>query len=250
MCDEQMKRLISGHLDGCNTEKQEATLTAHLQECAECHRLLNEYKAIDSALSELTLSPPAGFSADVMGAISQETPRPPKAKKHSFRYGTMIAAAAAVLILAVSAGHIALPKGGAAAIYPSAADKAVTEESAAEAPAEATEEESYATADMEQTTLETKTASGNASANSANVDCAALAETEGCYVGLLYADSIPEALKHTPSTPLSDGNMYAVSQDILMGLKEQYPELEIFSPQDTVPDDGKDAYLIFVNDPS
>jgi len=154
------------------------------------------------------------------------------------------------LILAVSAGHIALPKGGATAIYPTAVDKAATEDSAAEAPAEATEEESYVMADMEQTTLETKTAAGNASAQSANVDCAALANTEGRYVGLLYADSTPEALKHASSTPLSGGRMYTISQDVLMGLKEQYPELELYSPKDFAPEEGKDAYLILVNDPA
>lgn len=247
MCSEQMKLLISGHLDGCNTEKQDATLQAHLQECAECRCLLNEYKAMDRALSGMTVTPPPGFAAGVMSAISQEAPLPKKPKKRSFRYGTVIAAAAAMLILVVSAGHVALPKGGAAAIYPSAADKAVTEEAAAEAPAETQVEESYATADMPKLTLETKTAAGN---TSANVDCAALAETEGCYVGLLYADSTPEALKHAASTPLSGGRMYTVSQDVLMGLKEQYPELEIFSPEDTVPEDGKDAYLILVNDPA
>lgn len=240
MCSEQMKILISGHLDGCNTPKQEATLTEHLNQCAECRRLLHEYQAIDAELAGLAQAPPAGFSASVMNAISQEAPRPKKAKRHSFRYGTMIAAAAAVLVLAVSAGHIVMPKGGFAAIHLPVAQK---EDCAAPT-------ENYAMAEEDQVMLETKTASGNASAQSANVDCAALADIEGCYVGLLYADGTPELLKHSSSLPLSGGTMYTISQETLNDLKDQYPALQIFAPENTVPPEDTDAYLILVKDPA
>ncbi len=249
MCSEQMNILITGHLDGTNTPKQEALLEEHLCKCDACRRLLNEYKTIDAELSEMTLTPPAGFSASVMNAISQEAPLQKKTKKHPFRYGTMIAAAAAVLVLAVSAGHISMPKGGSAAIYSMSDSEAAAEEQHAQvADMVIPESESYSlTTDSK---LETKTASGSIARLPANVDCAALANTEECYVGLLYADSAPEALKHASSLPLDGGTMYTISQETLNELKAQYPELQIYAPEDAAPEESKDAYLILVNDPA
>lgn len=252
MCSEQMNILITGHLDGTNTPKQEAILDEHLHKCAECRRLLNEYESIDAELSKFTVAPPAGFTASVMHAISQEAPLPKKAKKHTFRYGTMIAAAAAVLVLAVSAGRITMPKGSSVAIYPTEADATPTEAAVEESEIiledrEALPEEPQA---VNRAETEIKSASGASQHFPANVDCAALANTEGCYVGLLYEDSIPEALKDAPSTPLSDGTMYTVSLDILNELKEQYSVLQIYSPENIVPDESKNAYLILATDPA
>ena len=245
MCSEQMKLLISGHLDGCNTPKQEAVLEEHLRQCAECRRLLREYEAIDAELAGLTQAPPAGFSANVMNAISQEAPRPQKERKHAFRYGTMIAAAAAVLVLAVSAGHISMPKGGSAAIYPS-----VTEEAACEAP----DMENYAMADqvpMEyHAEAEVKSASGASQNHSANADCAALANAEACYVGLLYADHTPSILINYSSTPLPGGSLYAVTPLLLNELQSYFPELQIFAPDGITPEETKEAYLFLMNDPA
>lgn len=252
MCSEQMNILITGHLDGTNTLKQEALLEEHLRQCDDCRRLLNEYKSIDAKLSELTLAPPAGFTASVMNAISQETPLPKKAKKHSFRYGTLLAAAAAVLVLAVSAGHISMPKNSSVAIYPTAADAAPCEAATEESEAilednEAMPEEPQA---MNRTEAAMKAASGTSHNLPANVDCAALANTEECYVGLLYEDTIPAALKDTSSLPLSGGTMYTISQDVLNSLKSQYPELQIYAPETMIPEESKDAYLILVKDPA
>ena len=262
MCDEQMKRLISGHLDGCNTEKQEATLAAHLQECAECRRLLKEYEAIDAKLSEMSLTPPSGFCANVMNAISKEAPQSKKEPKHAFRYGTMIAAAAAVLVLAVSAGHIALPKGGSAAIYPS-----VVEEAAAEAPDEeafeaekttkmadaAPAEEPNITADeapMEyHAQEETEPTMDVFLFRSAYEDCTALANEEGCYVGLLYLDNTPNILINYPFTPLPGGNLYVVTPELLNELQSYFPNIQIFAPEGMTPEEGKEAYLFLMNDP-
>ena len=241
MCSEQMKILISGHLDGCNTPKQEALLSEHLAQCPECRRLLDDYKTIDAGIAGFTQAPPASFTDSVMHAITQDVSRSKKTRNHPFRYGTAVAAVAAVLILSVSAGYIALPKVGSAAIHPSPAPEEAQD-------MEAPEAENYAMAD--QATLETKSASAYTEPLPANVDCAALASTEGCYVGLLYDSSIPQALENVSSLPLSGGMMYTIPQSTLNDLKEQFPDLQIYKPDDIVPDEDADAYLILVTEPA
>lgn len=239
MCSEEMRILISGHLDGCNTPKQEAALTEHLAQCPACRRLLNDYKTIDAGIAGLEKAPPASFASSVMRAIEQDAPRAQTPKKRPFRYGTMIAAVAAVLVLAVSAGHIALPKGGSAALNQGAA--------VADTDAEAPQETHFLTEDS--TVLESKAVAEEAEPLPANIDCAALANNEGCYVGLLYAqeEDLPE-LSDAAKLPLSGGVRYTISQAQLNDLKERFSELQIFAPEGTALNEDANAYLILVTE--
>lgn len=239
MCSEEMRILISGHLDGCNTPKQEATLTEHLAQCPACRRLLHEYKTIDAGIAGLEKTPPASFTNSVMRAIEQDAPRAQTPKKLPFRYGTMIAAVAAVLVLAVSAGHIALPKDGSTAINQGASGSYLD----AEAP-----KETYS-AMADSASLESKAVTEEAEPLPANIDCAALANSEGCYVGLLYAqeEDLPE-LSDAAKLPLSGGVRYTISQRQLNDLKERFSELQIFEPEGISPDEDANAYLILVTE--
>lgn len=239
MCSEEMKILISGHLDGCNTPKQEAALTEHLAQCPVCRRLLNDYKTIDAGIAGLEKAPPASFTSAVMRAIEQDAPRAQTPKKRPFRYGTMIAAVAAVLVLAVSAGHIALPKGGSTAL----SQGAVAQDMNAEIPITADSTITYSAS------LESKATAEEAEPLPANIDCAALANNEGCCVGLLHAqeEDLP-GLTDAAKLPLSGGVRYTISQTQLNDLKERFAELQIFAPEGIAPIEDAKAYLILVTE--
>lgn len=102
-CEEALV-LLSGHLDGENTEAEAAQLQAHLVECEDCRRLLEDLQALDREILSLEAEPPADLCANVMEAIRKEVSR---RKKRRWVWPT--AAAAAVLVLLVGAGAWAAP---------------------------------------------------------------------------------------------------------------------------------------------
>ena len=103
-CDEMLE-LISGHVDGENTEAQERQLQKHLESCAECRALLQAYEQIDTGLLELTEEPPERLAQGVMYRIGLE-----KKGQKRFAFGRWTAlGAAAVLALMLAGGALTLP---------------------------------------------------------------------------------------------------------------------------------------------
>ncbi len=235
MCSEEIQCLLSGHLDGCNTPEQEATLQAHLVQCPQCRQTLEEYRKMDAALAGMAKEPPASLSGSVLQAISQEIPQPKKPRKLPFRYASAIAAVVAIALLAVSYSGIALPNTGATSIFTYSKDvpAAEAEEAPASEPASAAE------------ITASSVASSSASLH-ANVDCAALAKAENCTVGVLYTqeDTLPE-LSDAVSLPLSGGVRYTITQKQLEELQKNY-ELLLYSPESGPLSSDARAYLIVV----
>lgn len=103
-CEEALV-LLSGHLDGQNSEEEAARLQDHLAQCPDCRRLLEDLKALDAGLLSLEEAPPADLCESVMEAIRQEARV--RKKKRRWVWPTT---AAAVLILLAGAGALAAPK--------------------------------------------------------------------------------------------------------------------------------------------
>lgn len=104
-CDDFLP-LISGHLDGCNTETEEKALLEHLQHCTRCRELLAQMEQNDQLLSHMT-EPPANLSTRIMDAVRKE-PRKTKRKRW---YASITAAglATAALLALVLFGSTGLP---------------------------------------------------------------------------------------------------------------------------------------------
>ena len=86
--------LISGHMDGANSEIEEKRLQEHLKGCRSCRALLEEYERNDRLLSEVP-SPPENLTGRIMREI---VPRRKK-KKAKYIYFTVPAAALATAAL-------------------------------------------------------------------------------------------------------------------------------------------------------
>lgn len=92
--------LMSGHIDGLNTQKEEKTLKAHLDSCPQCRKMLEDMKANDAILYSDPLTPPDSIRKNVMSAVRKDA----KQKKNRIRnYIVSIAAVAAVLCLVLVA---------------------------------------------------------------------------------------------------------------------------------------------------
>lgn len=50
--------LLSGHLDGENSEEEEAQLSTHLRQCPACRELLAAFQAADQGILSLEEEPP------------------------------------------------------------------------------------------------------------------------------------------------------------------------------------------------
>lgn len=104
--------LLSGHLDGCNTEAEEASLQAHLAACPACRARLEDYRRQDEALHTLFQEEvPEGFTARVMQALPPRAAAPKKRKAWYLRPSAAMGAAAAALLLLV--GLYILPQNAA-----------------------------------------------------------------------------------------------------------------------------------------
>ena len=250
MCkNEKMLLLLSGHMDGCNTPEEEAQLEAHLAECPDCRRILTEYEQLDAGIADFAQAPPADFTANVMRAVEAEPHHFTEKKPRRFFFGfaTAAAAVAAVFLLAVGSGKLPLPGLASARLINSgmkSADEAAAEEPAAMA-AEAPAAEEAAPAEAE---MSFSPAAGE-ELFPANVDCAALARSENCPVGLLYADpaDLPE-LEDAPSLRLDGGIRYDITQKTLNELANRFTDLQIFEPDGYLPDDRGPAVLIVVTE--
>ena len=249
MCkNEEMLLLLSGHADGCNTPEEEARLQAHLAECPDCRRVLEEYEAMDAAIAGLPLAMPENFTANVMRAVEAE-PRKAEAKKprrFTFGFATAAAAVAAIMLLAIGSGKLPIPGNTSARlnIFPSkSAESPAAEEYAAQEPA--SEPEAAPAEAKPGATLQAPAVASGPMA--ANVACAALARAENRPVGVLYADPAElTELVHAPSLPLDGGMRYEIDQKTLYDLAVRFADLQIYEPDGFRPQDDAPAYLIVV----
>ena len=104
-CNEYLL-LLSGHLDGVNSEKEEARLQAHLKQCRHCRTLLAQMEAADAAMAGGLAEPPA----DLTDRIMEQVRREPKKRRFGKRVFTLSAAglAAAAMLTLVFSGKIGL----------------------------------------------------------------------------------------------------------------------------------------------
>ena len=98
--------LLSGHLDGMNSEKEEARLLAHLKQCRHCRTLLEQMEAADAALRDDACAPPVDLTARIMEQVHRE----PRKRRFGRRIFTVSAAglAAAAMLALVLNGKIPL----------------------------------------------------------------------------------------------------------------------------------------------
>ncbi len=237
MCDEKIQELISGHLDGCNTPEQEAILREHLATCPVCNQTMQEYQRMQRDMESLRQEAPASLSAGVMDAITKDaTPKPRLIKKLPFRYGTAIAAVAAALVLVIGSGKFGLPTSGMVSIHSQSPQvDTVQEETAAK--------DQMPDQILEDTTISASMAA--AEALPANVDCQALAQAQSCIVGVLYGEE-PEELAEAEYLSLSGGRQYAMAQEQLLRLSQDFPEMQLYYPDYVSCDAQATAYLIVV----
>lgn len=103
----EYQQLLSGHLDGTNSAKEEKRLQGHLKTCKHCRELLAQMEANELLLKDEAILPPPDLKARIMAQVRKE-PR----KRPNYRRLIPCAAAglaAAAMLTLVFAGNIFLP---------------------------------------------------------------------------------------------------------------------------------------------
>ena len=101
--------LLSGHIDGKNSEVEERRLQQHLQVCKHCRALLEQMEEADAALHESRQEPPADLAARIMAQVRMEPKQKRSHKRTIFSVGAAGLAAAALLAF-VFLGDLKLPE--------------------------------------------------------------------------------------------------------------------------------------------
>lgn len=95
--------LLSGHLDGANSELEERRLQQHLQSCKHCREFLLELEQADFLLKESKAAPPAELTARIMEQVRKEPKLRPRRRRY-FAISATAVTAAALLGFAVFSG--------------------------------------------------------------------------------------------------------------------------------------------------
>lgn len=134
-CDEYLP-LISGHLDGANSEFEERRLQEHLQICEDCRALLSLMEQNDALLKDSAAEPPADLTDRIMRQVRKEK-QPKKSTKKRWIPIAASGLAAAALLTLVFWGNLPVIKPSTdamktetAAVYEPAATEAAFEETA------------------------------------------------------------------------------------------------------------------------
>ena len=99
-CDEYLP-LISGHLDGVNSEIEERLLQEHLKACEACRALLSQMEVNDALLKSSAAQPPSDLTARIMRQVRSEKQVAPSRMKRWIPVIASGVAAAALLSLVV-----------------------------------------------------------------------------------------------------------------------------------------------------
>lgn len=100
-CEEALI-LLSGELDGANTEEETQQLRLHLAQCPDCRTAWSQLQSLNRKLQDLKEEPPEGLCQDIMAQIRQEAAK--QKRKKRMRWAGL--AAAAALALAVGVGSL------------------------------------------------------------------------------------------------------------------------------------------------
>ena len=106
-CNEYLP-LLSGHLDGANSEAAESRLQKHLASCKQCRTLLAQLEQTDAMLLSSKTEPPADLAARIMTQVRNE-PKRKKALHRTVRSVCAVGFAAAALLALVFFGDLKLP---------------------------------------------------------------------------------------------------------------------------------------------
>lgn len=96
---EKIMPLLSAYMDGELSAEEARAVEEHIAECEYCRLTLESYRAINS--DTLTCQPPKDFTQKVMAKVKAE-PKEKTKKIIPFRYGTLAAAMAALVLLGAS----------------------------------------------------------------------------------------------------------------------------------------------------
>lgn len=96
-CDKTYVSLISGHLDGTNSEIEEKRLQQHLKSCRHCRELLEIMEGNDILLAQSTQQPPEDLTQRIMNAVAKEPRKQNKRKR--FYFSTIAAGLATAAML-------------------------------------------------------------------------------------------------------------------------------------------------------
>ncbi len=105
----QIFPLLSGHLDGANSEIEERRLQQHLKTCRHCRELLARLEENDALLASQEAQPPVDLAARIMSQIRREEKKPRFGKRFLISTAATGLAAAALLAFVVW-GNVSLPK--------------------------------------------------------------------------------------------------------------------------------------------
>lgn len=119
----QILPLLSGHLDGTNSEIEERRLQQHLKTCRHCRELLARLEENDALLASQEAQPPADLTNRIMSQIRKEEKKPRLGKR--FIVSTVATGLAAAALLAfVVWSNVSLPKSSDSAPEMAALDNA------------------------------------------------------------------------------------------------------------------------------
>lgn len=105
----QILPLLSGHLDGANSEIEERRLQQHLKTCRHCRELLARLEENDALLASQEAQPPADLTNRIMSQIRKEEKKPRLGKRFIVSTAATGLAAAALLAFVVWS-NVSLPK--------------------------------------------------------------------------------------------------------------------------------------------
>ena len=119
----QILPLLSGHLDGANSEIEERRLQQHLKTCRHCRELLTQMEENDALLASQEAQPPADLTNRIMSQIRKEEKKPRLGKRFIVSTAATGLAAAALLAFVVWS-NVSLPKSSDSAPEMAALDNA------------------------------------------------------------------------------------------------------------------------------
>jgi len=100
---EKYIEMMSAMVDGELSEKDEAELRSHLEDCADCRRVYNAFTGISGALSEELAAPPETLVNGVMYKINLQ-----KKGGRRFAFGRFTALAACLVLILFGASYLGL----------------------------------------------------------------------------------------------------------------------------------------------
>ena len=101
--------LLSGHLDGANSEIEERRLQQHLKTCRQCRELLAQMEENDALLASQENRPPVDLTARIMSQVRKEEKKPRFGRNFLISTAATGLAAAALLAFVIW-GNVSLPK--------------------------------------------------------------------------------------------------------------------------------------------